>query len=146
MAQPELRSFLDRSFVIFGREAPGAYGRLCQALAGLRMRVTDGDAQFALRSEAQCMVSDDAQGDEPILVTIERDTLLALADGAVSIEEALRADGLFVRASVPHAAITFDALSIYLNGAIRCRSFPALLADFRSRHSGEHHHDIRTKS
>ena len=132
MEPPDLRAFLDRSFEVLAREAPDASSRLGRALAGLHLCVIDGDRRFAVRQVGSRLVSDAISGDEPVITSIDRATILALVDGVLSLEDAVRQDRLLVRASPPHCARVFDALAIYVRGAIRCPSFPALLVDFRS--------------
>ena len=138
MAPPDLRTFLDRSFEVLACEAPGASSRLGHALADLDLCVIDGDRRFAVRHDATRLVSGALRGDEPVVTRVDRSTILALVDGVLTLEDAVRQDRLFVRASPPLAARVFDALSIYVRGAIRCPSFPALLADFRSTAPREH--------
>jgi hypothetical protein len=132
VARPDLRVFLERSLALLASEAPGSYERLCHTLVGRRVCV-DGDGQrFALRFEERGVDTLAASGTEDIFAGIDRSTILALVDGAMTLDEALRDDRLVIRAEVAHAATAFDGLSIYLRGAIRSVSFPMLLAEFRS--------------
>ena len=140
MAPPDLRTFLDRSFEVLAYEAPDASSRLGHALAGLDLCVIDGDRRFAVRHDGSRLLSDAISGDEPVITSIDRATILALVDGVLSLEDAVRQDRLLVRASPPHCARVFDALSSYVRGAVRCPSFPALLADFRSTTPRRYHH------
>lgn len=138
MAPLDLRIFLDRSFELLARDAPGAYSRVCDALGGVDLCVVDGGRRFAVRSHGGRLASGAVRGDEHVVIGVDQQTILALVDGHLSLEQALREERLFVEGSPSHAANAFDALSIYLRGAVRCTSFPALLADFRSTASREH--------
>jgi hypothetical protein len=138
VARPDLRTFLERSFVVLAHEAPGAYARLHRSFARIALCVVDGDRRFAVRCDPDRIMTDLVRGDEDIVTAIDSPTILALVDGELTFEQALRQDRLFVLGAVGQAASAFEALSIYLRGAIRCPSFPALLASFRSSISHEY--------
>ena len=141
MARPDLRAFLAQSLALLAREAPGSYERLCHTLAGKRVCV-DGDGQrFALRFESHGVETVTASGAENLCAGVDRSTILALIDGAITLDQALRDDDLLIRARVADAATLFDGLSIYLRGAIRCVSFPMLLAEFRAPNGDEEPND-----
>ena len=137
MPRTDLRAFLERSLNLLAREAPGAYSRLCGTLAGRRLCVEGDGMAFTLRFDADAAVSRAALGDEEISISVDRRSILALVDGELTLEEALRQDRLVVRGAVADAARAFDALLIFVRGAIRCPSFPALLSEFRSSDSAE---------
>ena len=132
MAPRSLRSFLDRSLTILAREAPDSYRRLCTTLAGRRLRVSGDDEEFGLDFHDRSVVTTAARGDEAIVAGIDRRTIVAMVDGHLTIEEALRLDRLSVRAAVTDALMAFDGIEIYLRGAVRCPSFPGLLDQLRT--------------
>lgn len=132
MVPLSLRSFLDRSLTILAREAPDSYRRLCTMLAGRRLRVTGDNEEFGLDFHDRSVATTAARGDEAIVAGIDRRTIVAMIDGHLTIDEALRLDRFGVRAAVTDALTAFDGIEIYLRGAVRCPSFPGLLDDFRA--------------
>ena len=137
MARPDLRAFLARSLALLAREAPGSYERLCHTLAGKRVCIDGDGRRFALRFEPHGVETVTPSGTENICAGVDRSTILALVDGTVTLDQALRDDRLHIRAQVADAATLFDGLSIYLRGAIRSASFPMLLAEFRAPNGDE---------
>ena len=95
----------------------------------------DGD-RFALDFENGIVTSVLPDGTEHLDLRVDRRSLLALVDGELSLEDALRQDGLELRGDLRHVIDFFDGLLIYLRGGIRCPSFPQLLADFRASSAG----------
>jgi hypothetical protein len=147
VAPTSLRSFLDQSLAILAREAPGSYRRLCDTFAGRRLRVTGDEEEFGLDFRDRSVVIAAARGDEAIVAGIDRRTIVDMVDAHLTIEEALRLDRLTMRASLKDALTAFDGMEIYLRGAIRCPSFPGLLAQLRASLNEEerrvnelHHH------
>lgn len=127
----ELRHFVERSLRILDREAPAFFIRLCEMLDGRRMAVADETSVFALhftRDAVACLAPD---GSEDVRVVVNAATLLALIDGELTLENALRQERLGVRSPVGVAADVFDGLVVYVRGAVRCPSAPRLLVEFR---------------
>lgn len=132
MAPPDLRSFLEQSFALLRDEAPAAHRRLHRSLDRLGLCIVEGGRRFAVQCETDRLVTGTVNGDTAVVTAVECATILALVDGELPLEQAIREDRLFVRGGIRDVAAAFDALSIYLRGAIRCPSFPALLNAYRS--------------
>jgi len=128
----DLRGFVENSFEILAREAPGSYERLSRTLAGHSMCVIDGRRRFRVEFDPGRVSCGPPAGDESIAAAVDRRTILELVDGLLTLDDALREDRFVVKASPRLAAVVFDALSIYLRGAVRCPSFVNLLSELRS--------------
>lgn len=137
MAPRDVRGFLEASLAVLAHEAPPAYQRLCRTLAGRRVCIADGSQRFTLRFESNAVVTTPETGAEEIRTGVDRRTILALVDGALTLTDAVREERLVVRAAIADAAAAFDALLIYVGGAVRCPSFPRLLSEFRASGGGE---------
>jgi len=105
---------------------------VCSTLAGRRISVEGDDRPFAVQFSSTAAWFVEVDGQQHVVTRLEPSTVLALLDGDLRLEDALRNDLLVVRGSVRYAADVFDALMIYLRGAIRCPSSPSLLAQFRA--------------
>jgi hypothetical protein len=127
-----LRDFLERSLATLASEAPDSYARLSATLAGRRIGIAGDDRPFAVQFLAGRALFLESDGSEHVLARVDRSTLFGLLDGNLRLEEALRQDRLVIRANVDDAADAFDAMLIYLRGAMRCPSSPVLLAQFRA--------------
>ena len=128
---PDLRRFVEQSLRALAREAPAFYVRLCATLAGRRLLVGGDGEPFALCFRSEIVMTVPPDGSEDVYLAVSRRTMLALVDGEVTLEDALRQDCLAVRGRLTHVADLFDGLLIYLRGGIRCPSFPPLLSEFR---------------
>lgn len=137
MPPSDLRTFVERSLIALEYEAPASYRRLCGALAGQRVGISADGRQFALDCNGRTITAGPADGREGIVLGTDRETILALIDGVLSLEDALRKDRLIARGGVTLAVRTFDALLIYLRGAVRCPSLPPMLEQFRAAGSSE---------
>jgi hypothetical protein len=69
-------------------------------------------------------------------------TVLDLADGKLSLDQAVLSNAVAVKGEVATVAHFYDGLHTYLSGAVRCPSFPLLLEHFRrvydTPRDGEH--------
>ena len=129
---PDLRQFVERSLAALDREAPAFHEQLCSMLRGVRLRITGDGDPFALRFDAATVVSAQPDGAEPVHLRVGHRALLDIVDGRLSIEEALRQDRLEMRGDLRVVSDVFEALVIYVRGAIRCPSSPHLLSEFRA--------------
>jgi hypothetical protein len=129
---PDLRQFVEGSLDTLAREAPAFHSRLCVTLLGRRLRVRGDGEPFALHFGRGLVASVPPDGSEDLHLSVDRRSLLALVDGELTLEDALRQDRLELRGDLRHVVDLFDGLLIYLRGGIRCPSFPQLLSDFRA--------------
>lgn len=126
----EFAQLLDRSLALMAREAPRAYERLGDAFGASAVRLEVGEERIAVRfAEKRHRLEASARG-QSALVRVDRATILALADGELALLDAILCERLWLQGSVD-AVIHFDAaLLAYLDGALRCPSFPKLLREY----------------
>ena len=144
VAAADLRGFVERSLTILAAEAPASYDRLARALAGHAIRVFGHGESFRVGFDVGRVACGPARGDEAILASIDKPTILALVDGAVTLEQTLREDRFVLKTAPALAVLAFDGLAVYLRGAVRCPSFPGLLAELRSSSPTRNHHELRS--
>jgi hypothetical protein len=70
-----------------------------------------------------------------------RQTILDVIDARLTLYEAVIADSIVLEGDIESLAAFHDGLLIYIQGAIRCPSFPALLDHFRYASSSQLHFD-----
>lgn len=124
--------FLARALGALAGEAPAWHAAVAAAVgpAGIALRV-DGET-FRLRFEGAALRLDDATQAAGLEVRTGRATILALADGDLSLVAALESDRLFVRGALD-AVLRFDtALLAFFEGAVRAPSLAPMLDRLRS--------------
>lgn len=124
-------AFLRASLAILKHEAPAIYGAMCAALEGRVVRIAAGRDGVTLgfaRTEAiECT------GIAPLVeLATDADTILDLCDAKLTLARAVREDRLHLRGSSADLIAFDESLMLYLAGAVRAPSFPALLDDYRS--------------
>jgi hypothetical protein len=117
-------------------EQPELYAGLCEALAGLRIEIRVdreclivGFDSGGHRLEAE-MATEPAAADARFRAS--RSTVLDVLDGHISLAEAVLTGRLEAYAPLARLLELHDALLLYVNGAVRCPSFSALLDRFRA--------------
>lgn len=130
---PSACEFVGISLEILQVECPPAYDRLCQQLAGQNTRLLiEGEPLDLIFREDQVSVvpsSDDLALDTTLETSWK--TVLDLADGKMSLDQAVLSNGVAVKGEVVTVAHFYEGLHVYLSGAVRCPSFPLLLEHFR---------------
>jgi hypothetical protein len=128
---------LDESLEVLQREQPASYARLCEALATLRIEIgVDGEWMIAgfesgsHRVAAQSAAAQTAPASARFRAS--RGAVLDVLDGRISLAEAVLAGRLEAYAPLARLLELHDALVLYVNAAVRCPSFPALLDRFRA--------------
>jgi hypothetical protein len=139
---PDLHHFVEDSLRALAHEAPAFYARLCATLQGRRLRLESEGQPFTLHFRTGTTTTMPSDGSEDLHMAVSRRTILALVDGELTIEDAVRQDALFLRGSLTHVADLFEGLFIYLSGGVRCPSFPQLLGEFRIG-TQPMHHEVR---
>jgi hypothetical protein len=127
------RTFLARSFDALRREAPEAYTRMCRRLDPRRVDLRVDDERVAVvfaRDEAR-IVPDASPGTVEVRTT--RTAVLRVIDARDSLMSAVLADRLVLRGAPRDVLAFHDGLMAYVHGAVRARSFPELLRQFRQR-------------
>jgi hypothetical protein len=124
------RSFLARSLDAIAAECPTAHVALTQALTGRDVTVVVDDERVGIRGEPDGL----RLGPPSAAATVEfrspRRTLVDLTDGRDAFLDAVLAGRIEIQGAVGEIAVFHDALFLYLSGAVRCPSLPALLAAF----------------
>jgi len=128
---------LDESLSVLRREQPASYARLCEALASLRIEIhVDGERMVAEFEPGGHQVAG-ASAAVPTAAAAarfraSRGAVLDVLDGRISLAEAVLTGRLEAYAPLPRLLELHDALLLYVNAAVRCPSFPALLDRFRA--------------
>jgi hypothetical protein len=141
---PSAGEFVGISLDILQVECPPAYDRLCRQLAGqnVRLQIEDEPIDLVFREDQVSIFSpsDDLAPDTSLKTSWQ--TVLDLADGKMSLDQAVLSNAVAVKGEVATVAHFYDGLHTYLSGAVRCPSFPLLLEHFRrvydTPRDGEH--------
>lgn len=135
---PDFADLVERSLAALRREHPEAYGRFGRTLAGTTVALrVDGEAMtLAFDGEASLHRGASAA---PVEFTATCAALLDLVQGRLSLRDAVRSGRADLRGAVPALARFDEALMLYLHGAVRSPTFPALvreLAALANSHAG----------
>jgi len=118
------------------REHLASYARLCEKLASLRIEIRiDGECLIAAFEPGGHRVAGEstaAQTAAGARFRASRDAVLDVLDGRINLAEAVMTGRLEAYAPLAHLLELHDALLLYVNAAVRCPSFPALLDRFRA--------------
>jgi hypothetical protein len=133
MLRDEFASFLSESLEILAREMPRTYARLCATLDGRCVAIeVDAPPVFVSFGASTCEVSPPDETTPTVEAALSKQTVLALIDGRDSLENAVWSDRFLLRAPVDELERFLEGLLLYLRGAVRCPSLPALLDRYRS--------------
>jgi len=137
VAERSFRAFLVRSLAAIARDVPALERALAASLAGTLVRLCVDDERMVVASRLDGLaIVDDVPGAIVELAT-DSATLLDLTSGATSFLDAALAERLVVRGGVDEVVRFYDALILYLQGAVRSPALPWLLGEFeRSRRAG----------
>jgi hypothetical protein len=131
--ETSLGRLLQESFDCLEREIPQAYRKMCATLDGLSVRICLDDETVVIGfAGVHCRV-DVAGGPVKAELRTSRRAVLAVLDGRQSLASAVLADEVKVRAPLDTLERLNHAIEAYMHGAVRSRSFPALLVRFRER-------------
>ena len=135
--EPHVAGLLDESLAVLQREQPALYARLCEALAGLQIEVrVDRERMIVGFEPGGHRIAAEIAGAEPSAAgarfRASRGAVLDVLDGRISLAEAVLTGRLEAYAPLARLLELHDALLLYVNGAVRCPSFPALLDRFRA--------------
>lgn len=132
-ADRSLAAFLRASFQILRREHADAFAAMVSALGQGRVYLRVDDEAVVLRfGQGTPQVWPARPTDEraPAVVTSRR-AILRLADGAQTFLDTVLRGELDMWATPDDLLRLEHGLGLYLRGAVRCPSFPALLEQFR---------------
>ena len=140
---------LAESFVALAREQPALHARMCEQLQGRKLEVCVGAERFLLDFTPDSPRVEPAGPPADTLLLTGRRVLADVLGARLSLGEAVLTDALEVVGPLPSLMALHDGLVTYVHGAVRCPSFPALLARLRavcredvpslSPHGGEAH-------
>ncbi|HLV33541.1 MAG TPA: hypothetical protein VKY59_00445 [Spirillospora sp.] len=132
-AEPGFTPLLETSFAVMSSECPEAYQRICQLLAGDEVGITIDAESLSVRFEAGQAVVLRTPQQPTVHVAATKQTLLDLIDARYTLEHAITRDLLHVRGKMNELIRFYEAVQLYIHGAVRCPSFPDLLSDYRYR-------------
>jgi hypothetical protein len=135
--EASLRSLLEESFDCLEREIPQAYERMCATLEGLSVCISLDDEAVVVGFAGARGRVDAAGGPVHADLCSSRRAVLAVLDGRLSLADAVLTDAVRIKAPLDTLERLGRALEAYMHGAVRSRSFPALLARLRSRERPE---------
>lgn len=115
---------------------PRVYARLVASLSALRILIDVNGEVVGIRVEGARIAIVDALANATITARTTRAEIVALADGARTLEEAVFEDRVLLWGSVEDLLLGLDALMIYLNGAARCPELSRLMDLFRQDATG----------
>ena len=121
-------------------ECPQAYERVCDCLAPLTVALSleGGPVTLAFHpgfiriAPAGARKAERPGVEADVQASTSRSTIIDLLEARSTIEDAIVSDAILLRGRVDDLARFYDALLDYVCGAIRCPSFPAILAGYRS--------------
>jgi hypothetical protein len=124
---------LTRSFEILRCECPEAYLRVCSSLRPLVVNLEVDRESVALSFERERVNIRAANASADVQASTTRATIARLHDGSSTITDEILSDAVLLTGRIDDLARFHEALLDYVRGAVRCPSFPALIAAYRSR-------------
>jgi hypothetical protein len=128
----EFRSLLERARTTLAREAPGHYARFAALLEDAPLRIDVDRVPLLLRFCGNEHRLDDDDAWAASEVRADAATILALLDGELTLVDAALGERLFLRGSLESVARFERGLELFMDGAVRSPSMPALLQELRS--------------
>ena len=136
---PELSfaHFLGRSLDALAEELPAIYAEMCRTLAPRAVRIAlDGEVVTVACTPERATLLDvhgalDSLDAPAVDVRTSRAAIVALIDARSTLVESVVADRVELRGKLDDLVAFHDGLVVYLHGAVRAPSFPALLLLFR---------------
>lgn len=124
-------SYLESSLIVLEREAPGLFARLREQMGTSQVGITIGDEATV----CVCFAAGKpwvrlAHQDTSVVASVSDEGLRELLRGDTTIEEAVAAEKLEIRGPLDSVLSLLESLNLWLHGAVRCPSLPALHASF----------------
>lgn len=127
MTDLDFFSFLERALQGLTSEVPAASAELARVLRGVALQLhVDGEARALLAHGEHCSLQHDISRCVAELRT-QRKVLVALLEAEQTLMDAVTRDELLLRGSPSHLASIYEALVVFVQGAIRSTSIPKLL-------------------
>ena len=124
-------AFLAQSMRILEKEAPERYASLSLAMGDMQAQLTANGSARIVRFDGSRFVLEREDVKADVDVEFASDTILDLVDGELSLEEAINSEVLWIRGAVEVVENFYDAVLIYIDGAMRSPGFLNLLKEFR---------------
>ncbi len=125
-------AFLARSLDAIERETPVAYRAMCDALGARVLEIeADGRAMGLGATTGRAVLSHRPDSCD-VYVRADRPTVLRLIEGDCSIVEAALLGDLILRGAAEDLAAFGDALTAFVQGAVRSVSAPSLLHAYKT--------------
>jgi hypothetical protein len=130
--------YLSESLEQIERHVPDIYALVGRCLGRRGVRLEVGSESTSLRVDLDNRIEPDVESAaaEEIFAKTTRATIVALARGEATLEQALVDEAVHLRGAVEDLAAGMDALAAYLNGAARCPELLTLMEAFRADSSG----------
>lgn len=132
MARRPFAAYLTESLASIEAGAPAAYALLRRTLGTRRVRLDVGGEVLGLQADESRIAVTAGEGPAEVDTWTTRAAIVALADGEVTLEQAVLEERMDLQGTVDDLLAGVDALSAYLSGAARCPELIALMDDFRS--------------
>lgn len=133
MQQLSFAEFVRRALDLLAQELPWAYSALGESVGERVLGVEVDGSAFAIRRAGAELVVDGA----PLPLSVEciasRATILELIDARVTLLDSVLDRRLSLRGSLHDLVAFHEALTRFVGGAVRCPSFPSLLASYRGQ-------------
>ena len=126
MPRPDVFDLMTRSLAAIAAEAPQADTALRKAVGPLRTLFSTEGRSRLFHLTPQGFALDEGAQEADVEVGFDRAIVLDLAEGRLTLEEALIADRLHARGQVAAVTRLHEALMIYLEGLLRAPGAAAL--------------------
>jgi hypothetical protein len=137
MADRDFFEFMGSALDCLRAEVPVAYVEMGRRLGSRRLRLhVDGSVRVLRWADPRLLLEDPTQRRWDCELAVQRPTIEALLEGRMDLVDALLADWLQLRGAPAAVSDAYDALSMFLRGAIRSPSLPALLDDYLGHTEG----------
>lgn len=130
-AEAPIRAFVEASLASLRGEFPQAYFLMCRALAGRTVLLSIDGEEIPLAFEPRTARVAPKLPQADVRVRTTREAILDVLDDRLSLEGAVESGRLELWGAIEDLERFHDALLVYVGGAVRCPSFPALLDRFR---------------
>jgi hypothetical protein len=118
---------------MLAREVPEAFARMCARLEGKAVWIEVDEERFVVEVRGgSALVRGGEAADRDASIATSKRAICDIIDARTSLADAVLADEVQAVAPLPRLVEVLGGLSVYIHGAVRCRSFPSLLERFRA--------------
>jgi hypothetical protein len=118
-------------------ECPEAYQSICRLLSLYEVQLTVESETVAIHFQPDRAQVLHIPQQPTVFFASTKTAILDLIDAKFTLEHAILHDLIHVRGAMRDVIVFYDALRLYIHGAVRCPSFPKLLSDYRYRTNGK---------